>query len=805
MRVLSEGSRLAGRYTLVRRYGSGGMAEIWLAQDKQSDKVVALKFLKAEFAGQAAARDRLHKEWRIGSRLMHAHIVRVFEFHDDPAGAFFSLQAIDGPDISTLASTGAENVLGPLGLVADALRYAHAKGVVHGDVKASNILLDANGAPYLIDFGVATLPAIDESSAGGSAVNASPQRQKGSRPETADDIFAFGVLICELINGAPPGAHRPVTLQSADGSRMPATIGDIVNRMLDEDASARPDAEEVLTALKAAGYSPRPAHVKHQARATPPVREAVESIQPVRYASRPTTTTAPQSLVQQKTGVSPQFVFGGLGLLLLLFLGVIFVLPPAGDGTQQPAQQTADETSDDPVDAAADEAQSDATAADDNADLLIDSPGTVEGDEAAGFNENVGEYSADRAGRILAATDEALGDLLSRLERLRFRAVDRWGGQPFLDALNVYKAGDEAYLNKNYAAALRQYREAIKMLDPFFDRIEPVFRETLAAARDAFARGDHFEAIRLYDLAVAITPGNAEAERGLARSRNLEAVMNLSEQGARHEADLELDAARLSFEKALELDSAWEPAIAGLARVQDAIREVTFNQRMTEGFDALVAGYYDSARAAFTAAKAIDPSSRQAADGLLQVDQEIRLQDIRRLEAQAAEQVDNERWEEAVQTYQSLLDIDGDLQFAKEGLAIANQRVALHETLAGYIEDPDALSADITMQKATRLLLDISRISPVGPRLDDQKEALSRLLKRAATPLDVQLVSDNMTDVAIYQVAKFGTFSRQDLQLRPGVYVAVGSRPGYRDVRVEFRVAPEIEMTPVVVQCEEPI
>ncbi|MEQ9563175.1 MAG: protein kinase, partial [Woeseiaceae bacterium] len=156
------------------------MAEIWLAQDKQADKVVALKFLKAEFAGIAAARDRLHKEWRIGSRLMHAHIVRVFEFHDDPDGAFFSLQAIDGPDIATLASTEAENVLGPLGLFVDALRYAHAKGVVHGDVKASNILLDANGVPYLIDFGVATLPAVDGSAAGGSAVSASPQRQKGA-------------------------------------------------------------------------------------------------------------------------------------------------------------------------------------------------------------------------------------------------------------------------------------------------------------------------------------------------------------------------------------------------------------------------------------------------------------------------------------------------------------------------------------------------------------------------------------------------------------------------------------------------
>jgi hypothetical protein len=71
--------------------------------------------------------------------------------------------------------------------------------------------------------------------------------------------------------------------------------------------------------------------------------------------------------------------------------------------------------------------------------------------------------------------------------------------------------------------------------------------------------------------------------------------------------------------------------------------------------------------------------------------------------------------------------------------------------------------------------------------------------------MQVQLVSDNVTDVTVFKVGRLGVFNSQELSLRPGVYVAVGNRPGYRDVRVEFRVAPEIEMDPVVVQCEERI
>jgi hypothetical protein len=93
----------------------------------------------------------------------------------------------------------------------------------------------------------------------------------------------------------------------------------------------------------------------------------------------------------------------------------------------------------------------------------------------------------------------------------------------------------------------------------------------------------------------------------------------------------------------------------------------------------------------------------------------------------------------------------------------------------------------------------------IGPRLADQRDELSRLLKRAATPLTVRLVSDSVTDVSIYKVGKLGSFDTHDLSLRPGTYVAVGVRPGYRDVRLEFRVAPEIDMQPIVVRCEEKI
>ena len=183
----------------------------------------------------------------------------------------------------------------------------------------------------------------------------------------------------------------------------------------------------------------------------------------------------------------------------------------------------------------------------------------------------------------------------------------------------------------------------------------------------------------------------------------------------------------------------------------------------------------------------------------------MRLNQIKLLERRAKNEERTETWELAIATYTEILDIDGDLVFAQQGLDRARQMTALHEQLDTYINDPDRLSSPSTMNKATNLVVNITRMEAIGSHLEDKRDQLSRLLKRAATPLSVQLVSDNVTDVSIYKVAKLGSFQTHQLNLRPGTYVAVGSRPGYRDVRLEFRVAPEIDLEPIVVRCEETI
>lgn len=780
MRELESGTQLGGRYSLVRKLGAGGGAETWLASDKMTRASVALKILIDDRISAA----NLRREWQLSIRLVHAHIVRVFEFHEADTsgkhGAFYSMQFVDGPDLSVLSRAPLQDVLPPIGLLTGALRYAHDKGVVHRDIKPANAMLDANGAPYLIDFGVAASGT--DSVGGGSLIAASPQALRGEAPAASDDIFALGGMIYELISGRSPYSSAataadiegqvPAPATLADGTAAPARIQALLAQMLDKDAAKRPDAHAVEVALAEAGYpaAPAPTHYVGAVRAIDD--ELISSASTAIKGTRPPPRSAPV-VAEATDGIQPRTLAISLAVLVVVLLGVIFLLPKTVNVDTPEAAATNDEV-----------AETEATAA---------------------APEDDAPPERDIRVQAREATDAILGRLLSRVRTLEGRAVQRWGGAQYRRAQQAYAAGDAAYLENEFELASEKYQEAFDALEPLVGQVDRIFRTTLADAETALLAGETAEALRLYELAVAISPSHGPARAGLARAKNLDAVLRLTEQGLVHERNLELDAAAESFERAIELDPEWEVAKNGLQRVKGTVNELEFDQRMTEGLTALAENDFLAARAAFRMAQELQPGSPEPADGLLQVDQGIRLGNIASLERRAAVLESEEQWQESADVYGRILELDGNLSFAQEGLGRSRQRIALHKQLDDYIANPDSLSANRTLQTATQLLVEITRMPDIGPRLAGQKDELSRLLKRAATPLTVELVSDNATDVSIYKVGKLGLFDATELSLRPGTYVAVGSRPGYRDVRLEFRVAPEIDMQPVVVRCEERI
>jgi hypothetical protein len=234
-----------------------------------------------------------------------------------------------------------------------------------------------------------------------------------------------------------------------------------------------------------------------------------------------------------------------------------------------------------------------------------------------------------------------------------------------------------------------------------------------------------------------------------------------------------------------------------------AREEQAYAAAMTNALDALDAGRWDEARAALEEASRLRADAPEIADARTRLEAGERRQTIATKIEQAGDFEKGERWREAERVYGEVLEMAPANAPAIEGRDRAAGRAELDEALAYHASHPDRLVSDSVFEEAQELLETARGIEPGGPRLEEQIERLQAVLVVASKPVAVVFESDNQTEVMVYKVGRLGTFERRELSLRPGTYTVVGSREGYRDVRLRVRVAHQSAPQSVVVRCEE--
>ena len=271
---LEPGQQIGERYRLIQRIGSGGMADVWSAQDSMLGRVVALKFLHDRFAQDSQFVERFRREAQAAAGLQHPNVVGVYDRGEWEGRHWIAMEYVEGASLKDLIARGL-SVPEAVEIVRQILagaRFAHEKGIIHRDLKPHNVLVDGEGRARVTDFGIARAGASEITQTGsvlGTAQYLSPEQAQGLDVGVQSDIYSIGVILYETLTGRVPfegeSAVAIALKQVSEQPRPPAELnpqvspalnGVVLKALAKDPAHRYQSADEFLAALDGAEAEP---------------------------------------------------------------------------------------------------------------------------------------------------------------------------------------------------------------------------------------------------------------------------------------------------------------------------------------------------------------------------------------------------------------------------------------------------------------------------------------------------------------------------------------------------------------------
>lgn len=310
MSRLAQDTVVDGRYKIVEKIGTGGMAEVWCAEDLQLGRKVALKLLHGRFSEDEDFIERFRREASAAAGLQHPNVVAVYDRGEWDGTYYIAMEYLEGETLKDLivreAPLDADRAINLAVQILRAARFAHKRGIVHRDLKPHNVMVDAEDRAKVTDFGIARAGASDMTETGsilGTAQYLSPEQAQGLQTTGQSDLYAIGIILYEMVTGHVPfdgDAAVTIALKQVSEAPVPPThlnpnvppaLEAIIGRALEKEPAARfADADEFIAALEAARSGTGPIDVGSATAFAPVGSES--GVQPVVVA--PTDGTRPK-------------------------------------------------------------------------------------------------------------------------------------------------------------------------------------------------------------------------------------------------------------------------------------------------------------------------------------------------------------------------------------------------------------------------------------------------------------------------------------------------------------------------------
>ena len=382
----------------------------------------------------------------------------------------------------------------------------------------------------------------------------------------------------------------------------------------------------------------------------------------------------------------------------------------------------------------------------------------------------------------------------------RFNLGD-WSTASMEGATDTALLGDEYFQTQDYLNALANYQQAADQIEQTIQLGQTKLAQAIDAATSAINESDPATAARALAEARQIAPTESKIQALQRRLDVLPEIVILLRQGMNLGLQEQYAEALSKYAEIAALDPLTASLDARITEAKAGRQAQQLRQWLSDGFSHLDASNFISAREAFNKVTAVAPDNSAALGGLEQVAQLYDVALIRQASADALEAMEDGTWDQAINAYQRVLDLDPNLRLGRAGIANAQEHKRINAVMSAVLAQPQRLSDPRLFNDAERALAEAEALDSKPAAFADAIEGVEILLQQYREPVAVSFISDNAIDVNLSNVGNLGRFTQRTLTLRPGTYTLRGSKNGCRDIYANISVLPN--MPPVEIFCTE--